>query len=127
MCSGFGNSDCPYNTPKREDYQLVFTGLVSDFNHSRTPTENTVEVICKSFDVLLVEGINENYPNSASYMAAGYLDAECDSGAGPNGSSKPRAYDGWKLDKAIRDMCLHAGIDSSLLYERDEQIGRAHV
>lgn len=120
ICSEFGNPDCPYNTPKAEDYQHVFTGFTDDFEFSRTDSENKVKVSCRGIDSLLVDGLDESFPNMVSYYAAGYMEAESDNGEGPNGILTPEAYDGWILSKAIRDLCLHAGIDPTLLYGKEE-------
>jgi len=120
LCGGIGNPECPYNRATSDAYMQRFRGRITDFDFARSSLEETVSVICQDFQSFLKNSVDENYPDTASYMAARYYQSSTDDGAGPNGLTKPKAYDGWPLDKVVRDLCLHAGIDSSLLYEREE-------
>jgi hypothetical protein len=119
LCSGLGNPSCPFNQPDSADYTETFTGFVTNFAFNRQKgSDNSAEIICKDVLFLALNSLDENYPNTVSYAVAEYNEEETDGGAGPNGISKPRAYDGWRLDKAIRDLLLHANIDATLLYEK---------
>jgi hypothetical protein len=122
LCSNLGNPDCPYNTPSSGDYTKVFTGVITSFEFDRKSIDNSATITCKDAGFLLLNTLDENYPDTSSYMAAEYTEFETDGGAGPNGISKPQAYDGWTLAKAIRDLCLHAGIDATLLYGKQASL-----
>jgi len=66
---------------------------------------------------LFLQDYARNYPDNASYSAAGeYLGSGY--GRGANGQTRPVCYDGWVLSSVFRDLIMKANIDPIWTYGR---------
>ncbi len=75
------------------------------------------KITIRDFGRMLFQQYDRNYPDYASYSMAGYY--EHFTQAAPDGISRPKCYDRWDVEKAIRDLLIKGGIDPVLLYQRD--------
>lgn len=78
---------------------------------------NSLKVLVQDFSSNMNVDYNKNYPNQSSYSMAGYYDGAT-YGKGPNGQTRPYAYDGWTMDGVMRDLAIKANIDPVWMYRR---------
>lgn len=92
------------------DYVQRFIGFIDSLSISQDYESLTANVKCRDFSKKTTAGINENYPNFASYTQDALKHIDPINNYGIEGVY-PQAYDKWYLVDAIKDIILHAGID----------------
>ena len=94
-------------------YIRKFIGHIKKFNIKRDYGKpDVVEVTCDSFESLLKETINLNYPDKLDYWVSGYAGYN----GVPDGLDYPPTFDGWPIDKAFRTLLYRGVIDPTLCF-----------
>lgn len=96
------------------DFVQKFTGSIDSVTAVGSKDSRTLVVKCRDFGKKLLNAINENYPDRASYTPAIVNTIDPLNAQNVN-VLMPNAYDNWIVFDAIEDMCLHAGIDPNYL------------
>lgn len=96
------------------DFVQKFTGSIDSIAASASKDSRTLVVKCRDFGKKILNGLNENYPNRASYTPSVIANVD------PRGFQNvqalmPNAYDNWIVYDVIEDLCLHGGIDPNYL------------
>ena len=98
-----------------------FTGQIRNIELVRSANNrNEAIVTCHDWSSFLLDSINEGYPDLSDYLAFDYLDPSLTSGVA--GDTKPRTFDGWKLEDAIDCLLVNAYIDPSILWKRKKYL-----
>lgn len=101
-----------------------FVGQVRGWNITRgVDGADTAVIKCQDWSSFLNDVINEGFPNTADYLIADYVDPV--SREGVAGDKKTRAYDGWRLDKAVDSLLYNACIDPKTVLGRKTYINTA--
>ena len=89
----------------------VFPGPAVDRDNKKAT------ITIRDFGRMLFQQYDRNFPDFASYSMAGYYSHFTQTT--PDGISRPKCYDRWDVEKAIRDLLIKGGVDPVLLYQRD--------
>lgn len=96
------------------DFVRVFAGHIKKFESKRNPSgKDTITVQCESFEAMLKEQLNLNYPDKSDYWAAGFAGNIWDDEQ-PDGLNFSPAFDGWPIEEAVRVLLYKGNIDPVL-------------
>lgn len=98
------------NLTGTSDFVHKFTGMIDTVKVNQKSKSRTATVSCRDFGKKLINTINSNFPNRASYTQPvvsevdpyGIFDIE---------NAMPNAYDNWTVFDVATDLCLQAAID----------------
>ena len=86
----------------------------------RTSGQDITKYKIQGFREFLLSAYTQNFPDFASYSAAGYYKKNENTFL-PNGETRPETYDYWGLGEAVRDLMMKANIDPVLLFKRQKK------
>lgn len=126
------NNDDPYlpygiitSDSNYDDYVKLFIGHVKSFEIVRKADgRDAISVRCESFESLLKEQINLNYPEKFDYWTQGFH-GDAENAVRPNSVTFPPTFDAFPIESAVRSLMLRAHIDPTLLYTRRQQLNNA--
>lgn len=111
--AGLATADSNY-----EDYVKLFIGHIKRFEIKRNPDGNdSIQVFCESFEALLKEQLNLNYPDKLDYWMQGFSGKPL-SRSEPNSVAYLPTFDAWPIEAAVRALLLRGYIDPVLLYKK---------
>jgi len=113
-------------TENDDDLVQKFEGVITDINLTKNENGDSVlNVVCQDILYNPLTTINENYPDTNSYVAFDFVSNE--DGNNPAGASRPTTYDSWPLEAVIRDLLVKGKIDPTKLYGRKKLFGSRPV
>lgn len=97
-----------------------FVGQINDWKIDDSRDKISIAKIECNDWMSFLTSFNEGYPDPSDYAEAGYLDPQnVDMVAGV---TRPRAYDGWALSKAIRNLLINGNIDPKIILGKRKYI-----
>lgn len=117
LCSSV-NQTCPFQTPMGGDLVKRFRGRITKIETIREKDQSYLDLTCHDNLYYLQTSINENWPDRISYAMFDY-NAQRTSPFNPDGTTYPKAWDGFLLQQAVEDLCIKSNIDPHYLYKRD--------
>ncbi len=108
-----------------DDIIKKFIGHIESFKPSRDETSNFLDVSCVSFESLMKQTINLNYPNIYDYWNASYAGNQT-SESNPDGKGCPTTYDGWELPQVMKSLFIRGHIDPYLFLKKRLHLNNAN-
>lgn len=108
-----------------DEYVHKFTGTIRDLKVGYSKEGGDIlKVTCYDFGSFTKDNINLVSPSPIDYWQAGYLTKIS---SRVDGYSKPRAFDGWEIDKAYRVLLTESWIDPYTFYKKYDYVDYSNV
>jgi len=108
-----------------DDYIKLFIGHIKSFEISRKiDGKDIINVRCESFESLLKEQINLNYPDKFDYWTQSFA-GNYENASRPNSLTFPPTFDAFPIEASVRALMIRGYIDPTLLYKRRQFLNNA--